>query len=172
MKNITAEISAWIDRVPKRTLSYFMILVSVVMVAIGCNTVKECRDQLDALKLIQKTYTQAVSSCMPISYRQTQSIGEVYNVAVSGLSETYKKSIDRKIEAIAEAYYDHRENLHRDRNGAFAPNDDPGPGVHVDIGGWKTDIPTPFLPPARTTDGKVINNAKDNPAGCWSGPID
>lgn len=172
MKKIIAKIRTWSNQISKRALSCFLILTCIVWSAVLCNSIRMCMTQLDALKLIHKTYVQAVSGCMPITYRQTQAIGEVYDFATSGLSDWQRRSVDHEIEAIAEAYYEYQESLYRDRDGLFAPNDDPGPGVHVDDNGWKANIAAPFLPPARTADGKTISNTKDNPAGPWSGPTD
>lgn len=172
MKKLITKIETWLDKAPRHALTCFLMMLLVVWSAVSCNYMRMCMIQLDALKVIQKTYVQAVNGCMPITYRQTQDIGEIYDFAVSGLSDLQRQSVDYKIEKIAEAYYEYQESLYRDRDGLFAPNDDPGPGVHVDDNGWKADIAAPFLPPARTADGKTISNTKDNPAGPWSGPTD
>ena len=163
------KIYTWFAKMPDHAFSCFTIMILVAASALLCNSLEKHMEQRDALKLIHNTYVQSKNGCTPITYRQTQAIDEAYYIATSGLSDSCRQLVDSKIEAITEAYYEHQESLCRDRDGLFAPNDDPGPGVYTGNNGYKADIRTPFIPPARTANGEAI---QDNPAGHWSGPSD
>lgn len=152
MKKALRRVNSWLDKVPKKTYQYTMLLLQLFMIAILCISISARITQQDALDKIHDTYVQATRGCMPITCKQTWEIGEIHEIAIAGLPEKEKRFVEYEIQKINESYYEYQYSLHKDYNGLFAPNDDPGPGVYADNSvkkddnGWMADIPSAWTP--------------------------
>ena len=160
----------WLARVPSRRIVCVGLVAIMFAATVLCADISAYIAQREAQEKLLSIYEDSKEH-MPIATAQVREAKELYGVSVTGLREEQKVVFTFMIMNIYEAYY---KNLYQDPEGHFAPNDDPGPGLHVDDNGYKANIPSAWTPPVDTGVNVYVNlKTLDafNPPQAWDARI-
>ena len=160
-------VGSWLERVSSRTL--ICIGIMVLMLALVTSYINF---QGNIRQAIHDLHARALAG-ESISCNQTCRIGKYYKLAVAGLSDADRSTIDAEIHEIASVYTAQQVAI-ATQNRAFGRNDDPGPGPHIDDNGWMADIPSAWTPPVDTGVNVYVNlKTLDafNPPQAWDACI-